>query len=61
MTRLHLWLPERLVARIHLHLFSELHGRVPYGRLREFIESAVEARLDDAQRKLNGTDSPTEG
>jgi len=34
-TRIEIWLPESLDAKLRLELFSELEGRVPHGKLSE--------------------------
>lgn len=34
-------LPEDLKARIDLHLFSEVEGRVPFGAYREFFSMLI--------------------
>jgi len=38
-------LPEDLVARMKLHLWSEAEGKVPHGKQSELIEAAVRKYL----------------
>ena len=45
-------LPEDLVVRIEVHLFSELEGKIPFGAQQEFFEALVRdyfTKLDAAQ------------
>lgn len=47
--RMTLWLPADLRARIDLHLFSEVEGRIPRGAYTEFFSSLAReyiAQLD---------------
>lgn len=42
-------LPQSIVARIELELYSELEGRVPFGAWQKYIVALIEADL--ARRK----------
>lgn len=47
-------LPEDLVARIELHLFSDLEGKIPFGAQQEFFAALAWKffeELDAAQRQ----------
>lgn len=43
--RIHVTLPEDLLAQVNLLLYSELEGRVPHGEMSKFVEEAVRDRL----------------
>lgn len=47
-------LPESLVARVELELYSDLEGKVPFGAWQRFLVDIIEERLAklDAARKL---------
>ena len=45
-TRLTLRLPEDVRAKLDLHLFSELEGRVPQGRYQEFFLARIKEYFD---------------
>lgn len=49
--RLHITLPEDLLGRLNLHLWSDLEQRVPYGASSAFIETAIRQALDRAGAK----------
>lgn len=38
-------LPQSIVARVELELFSELEGRVPFGAWQRYIVSLIEADM----------------
>ena len=42
----------RTLGRLHLLLYSDLAKRVPYGRLSEFVELAVQEKLDNIYQEL---------
>lgn len=44
-------LPEDLVARVELELWSELEGRVPLGAFAAFVEQAVRHVFDMRERR----------
>lgn len=47
-------LPESIVSRVDLELYSELEGRVPFGAWQRFIVGLIEdhfARLDRARKE----------
>lgn len=39
-------LPEDLVARVELELFSELEGKVPFGAWQRYLEGLIRADLN---------------
>ena len=41
----HLKLPAPLVGEVSLLLWSDVHGRVPLGKLSEFFEQAIREKL----------------
>ena len=43
---IHVSLPEDLAAKIQLHLFSEVEGKVPFGAQAEFFTGLVKAHFD---------------
>ena len=44
-------LPEDLVARVDLELFSELEGKVPFGAWQRYVEGLIRA---DLERRAQG-------
>ena len=40
-------LPEDLAARVKLHLFSEVEGKIPHGRQQEFFSKIVRHFFDE--------------
>ena len=62
--RFNIWgMPQDLAARIHLSLYSEIEGRIPYGAVNEFFVSLVRdhfARID-ATRGEGNVDSQEPG
>lgn len=38
-------LPEDLVARVNLELFSEVEGKVPFGAWKKYVEQLIRADL----------------
>ena len=48
-------LPEDLVARVNLELYSDLEARVPFGAWQKYIETLIRADLDRrAKGNVNG-------
>ena len=45
-------LPEDIVARVELELYSELEGKVPFGAWQRYLEGLI--REDLARRHSNG-------
>lgn len=43
-------LPQSLVARVELELFSELEGRVPFGAWQKYIVRLIEADMATAEQ-----------
>jgi hypothetical protein len=41
-------LPEDLAAKVKLHLYSDLEGRIPFGTLQEFFTSLVRKHFKTA-------------
>lgn len=39
-------LPEDLVARVELELYSELEGKVPFGAWQKYLERLIRSDLD---------------
>lgn len=48
---LNISLPEDVVAKMHVELFSEVEGRIPHGARAKYIERLI--REDQAKRKGN--------
>lgn len=44
-------LPQSLVARVDLELYSELEGRVPFGAWQRFVAGLIEQYFQNVQRK----------
>jgi hypothetical protein len=44
-----IYIPEDLAVRLRLHLYSELEGRIPVGKISEFFSNLVRDYFD----KLN--------
>lgn len=44
---LNLSIPEDLFARLQLHLYSELEGRVPFGAYSKFINQLIQKELQN--------------
>ena len=44
--------PEDLLVRLQLHLFSELENRVPYGAMTKFFASRIREYLDGGRLDL---------
>ena len=47
-------LPQSIVARVELELFSELEGRVPFGAWQRYIVGLIEADMLKRGVKQNG-------
>jgi len=45
-------LPQSVVVRVELELFSELEGKVPFGAWQRYIVRLVEADLARKERKV---------
>jgi hypothetical protein len=55
-------LPASLIARMSFLLWSEAHGRIPYGQVQEFIELAVREKVERAEQEIaNGRSSDSIG
>lgn len=44
--------PEDLLTRLQLHLFSDLEGRVPYGAMTKFFAARIREYLDGGRLDL---------
>lgn len=51
----HLKLPAPLIGEVSLLLWSDVHGRVPLGRLSEFFELAVREKLERVRMAVKGS------
>lgn len=51
----HLKLPAPLIGEVSLLLWSDVHGRVPLGRLSEFFELAVREKLERIRLAVRGS------
>lgn len=50
-------LPEDIVARVDLELFSEVEGKVPFGAWQRYVEALIRAdlaRRDGGKGQANG-------
>lgn len=50
-------LPEDIVARVDLELFSEVEGKVPFGAWQRYVEALIRAdlaRRDEGKGQANG-------
>ena len=50
-------LPEDIVARVDLELFSEVEGKVPFGAWQWYVEALIRvdlARRDEGKGQANG-------
>lgn len=47
-----LWLPENLAGKVTIHLWSELEGRIPYGKLTEFFSARLQEFFSHEQLDL---------
>lgn len=54
-TRLTLRLPEDVRARLDLYLWSELEGRVPFGRYQEFFLARIREFFDSLEKERHET------
>lgn len=48
----HISLPEDLTAKVQLHLFSDVEGKVPFGKQAEFFTSLVKNYFDAQEHGL---------
>ena len=51
----HLKLPAPLIGEVSLLLWSDVHGRVPLGRLSEFFELAIREKLERIKLAVKGS------
>jgi hypothetical protein len=52
----HIGLPEDLAAKIQLHVFSELEGKIPMGAYQKFFTEVVRAKFDADEAFRLGAD-----
>ena len=45
-------LPEDLVARVELELYSELEGKVPFGAWQRYLEGLIRADLNKRSQQV---------
>lgn len=45
-SKVHIYFPESVMARLRLELYSELEARVPHGAISQFVVEAVREKLD---------------